>query len=366
MGEELRDKIRENHQLQIKTRSLHQTIKKLTEKTEKYDEKITTLNKSDIAKSSKLLELNNDNISYKENNKLLNEKLNILLKENADNTLKNEKQIESIENYHLSKYKTLLKSFQMMKKRIELNSNKNIKEHKRIHSVGYSNQGWKKYHDDHNAMYFNFSHSDSAKPKSNKHLTYSIDLECDQEDKIMDNINDLNENINELTTSSSFDPENKISSKQQIRKYQLQMKEYKNIIHSLQKQVAEYSENLQDESKKNKKMQAQNKRLSKPKNVNIDYLRNVLVKFLILSEYLSDEQVVLVPVIGSILNLTQNEKDMIDNSYYNNRYFMGTNTLFPENANAKYSPSKKKKRKKHKREKRKANKVTTGDILATV
>ena len=102
------------------------------------------------------------------------------------------------------------------------------------------------------------------------------------------------------------------------------MKEYKNIIHSLQKQVAEYSENLQDESKKNKKMQAQNKRLSKPKNVNIDYLRNVLVKFLILSEYLSDEQVVLVPVIGSILNLTQNEKDMIDNSYYNNRYFMGT------------------------------------------
>ena len=334
LEEELRDKIRDNHQLQIKTRSLNQTIEKLTEKCDKQNEKIQQFKQTQNENITQIQQLKTDNLTYKQDNKLLNEKLNILLKENAENTLKNEKQIENIESYHLSKYKTLLKSFQIMKQRVEASnklSNGHNNNNNNNKNIGYSNQGWKKYHEDHNTK-FNFNnnnnHNNNNKKNKNKdkHLTYSIDLEMD-EDEYNDNINDLNNNINELLTPcSSFelDNDNKNNNNKLLRKYQSQVKEYKNIIHLLQKQLKESKQSLEIEQKTIKKFQQQNKRLNKPKNINIDYLRNVLVKFLILTEYLTDEQVVLVPVLGSILNLSKTEKDMIDNAYNSNRYFMGT------------------------------------------
>eukprot|EP01084_Bolivina_argentea_P280121 478974_1 len=156
-------------------------------------------------------------------------------------------------------------------------------------------------------------------------------------------INNLNNNINELSSSHSYDIDNNNinNNNNKVKQYKNQCKEYKHIIYTLQKQLKHSQTIIESERESNKK-------LNKPKNINIDYLRNVLVKFLILSEYLTDEQIVLIPVLGSILNLTKTEKDMIDNSYNQNVYFMGTNTLFPQNANAKYTPQKKKRRKKKK------------------
>jgi len=350
LEEELRDKIRDNHQAQIKTRALNQNIEKLREKLSKQTHKIQQLEEHETERKSQLEQLQKDNESYKENNKLLNEKLNILLRENAESTLKTEHQIENIENYHLSKYKTLLKSFQSMKKRIDAQHKMKANHFNHNHSVGhasnaYSNQGWKKYHEDHAANFnLNASNMNAAVSSSgHKHLTYSIDLEMDEEE-FMDNINDLNENISELSTPTSLRADDNTT--KQLRKYKNQMKEYKHIISSLQTQMKDLRKSLEIERNTNKKFSEQTRRLNKPKNINIDYLRNVLVKFLILSEYLTDEQVVLVPVLGSILNLTKTEKEMIDNSYNSSRYFMGTNTLFPESAEAQYSPQKKKKRKK--------------------
>lgn len=320
LEEELRDKIRDNHQLQIKTRSLNQTIQKITEKCDRQNLKIKQLETSSSEKLIENEKLKNDNITYKQDNKMLNEKINILIKENANHTLQNEKHIENIESYHLSKYKTLLKSFQIMKQRVDVNNNRfnNIKQNKNKHKPSYSNQGWKKYHEDHNYSNFNLNETESKQ----QHLTYSIDLEMDQ-DEVNEFNHNINQNINELLTpSSSIDGDN--NSSKQLKKYQSQIKEYKSIIHSLQKQLKDSKDTIQIQQKTNKKFLQQNKRLNKPKNINIDYLRNVLVKFLILSEYLTDEQVVLVPVLGSILNLTKTERDMIDDSYNSNRYFLGT------------------------------------------
>merc|ERR550525_2306718 len=108
----------------------------------------------------------------------------------------------------------------------------------------------------------------------------------------------------------------------------------------------------------NKKLKTQSKRMHRPKNVNYDYLRNVLVKFLILSEYLTDDQIVLVPVLASILRLGAKERQMIDEAYNSNSYFMGANTLFPESANAR-PPSPRKRRKKKVESQTKTNRVNT-------
>eukprot|EP01083_Nonionella_stella_P024034 66487_1 len=141
----------------------------------------------------------------------------------------------------------------------------------RSNSVGYSNAGWKGSHDDHYQR-FNFDVS-----KSNPHLTYCIDLEMDEE-AYVDNVNDLNHKINELSShTASYDSDSITHSAKQLRGYQKKMKEYKHMIRVLSDQLKQ--------SKESKK------RGSKHKNINIDYLRNVLVKFLILSEYLTDEQV---------------------------------------------------------------------------
>merc|ERR1712228_399004 len=127
-----------------------------------------------------------------------------------------------------------------------------------------------------------------------------------------------------------------------------QMKEYEKVINSLQKQLAKYQQDEEENEEEGKGKKKKRVR-SRSQYVNVDYLRNVLVKFLILSEYLTDDQIVLVPVLGSILRLGAKEKQMIDEAYNSNSYFMGANTLFPESANALPMSPKKKKKSKRKR-----------------
>ena len=320
LEEELREKIRENHHLQIKVRSMNNSMERMTEKTEKQNDKITQLQAAQITLTEENAQMKRDNAEYKESNGMLTEKLNILLKENADNTLKTEKQIESIENYHLSKYKALLSSYQTVKRRIAANQTMSRRDGgggvMNGQNAGYSNRGWKKGHEDHNAHYSFDSNGKSVHtPTSDKvkGITYAIDLDVDEEE-LMENINDLNDNIKDLSTpTSSFN----------VRKYQHRVLEYKQTVHSLQKQLKEYQQALEQQRRMNKKLQDRSKRSHKPKNVNYDYLRNVLVKFLILSEYLTDDQIVLVPVLSSILRLSAKEKQMIDEAYNSNSYFMG-------------------------------------------
>ena len=58
--------------------------------------------------------------------------------------------------------------------------------------------------------------------------------------------------------------------------------------------------------------------------MNVDYLRNVTVKFLALSEHLSEEQVTLVPVLSTLLKFSANDKKAIDDAYNSNRFFLST------------------------------------------
>jgi len=78
-----------------------------------------------------------------------------------------------------------------------------------------------------------------------------------------------------------------------------------------------------------------NKNKIKNKNepfLNITYLKNVLVEFLILAEHYSDEQIVLIPVLASLLKFTRKDRQKIDEAYNQNRYFLERNTLFPSTA----------------------------------
>lgn len=75
--------------------------------------------------------------------------------------------------------------------------------------------------------------------------------------------------------------------------------------------------------------------------ISCDYLRNIFVKFLILSEQFTEEQIALVPVLASILKFTKRDKRRIDAAYNTNyisslffTHSVTNNTLFPNKAMA--------------------------------
>ena len=208
LEEELREKIRENHHLQIQVRSTKSTVERMTERTETQNDKIQQLTVEHARMTAENEQFQRDIAEHAESNGLLTEKLNILLKENADNTLKTERQIESIENYHLSKYKALLSSFQTVKRRIA--TNQQVGAHGDTDGAGdgrqrYSNRGWKKGHDDHHAHYDlqsdgsqgTWTGTTTDGVREVKGMTYAIDLDVD-DGEMEENINDLHDNIKDL------------------------------------------------------------------------------------------------------------------------------------------------------------------------
>merc|ERR550534_1377777 len=67
--------------------------------------------------------------------------------------------------------------------------------------------------------------------------------------------------------------------------------------------------------------------------INIDYLKNVIVQFLQMSEALTEEQTTLIPVIATILQFSSTDRKRIDRSYFkpslNPFYDSKSQTLFP-------------------------------------
>merc|ERR1711879_141441 len=68
-------------------------------------------------------------------------------------------------------------------------------------------------------------------------------------------------------------------------------------------------------------------------DVTMDYLKNVVVKFLALSHSLTEEQESLCAVLGTVLNFSDKEKTHVDRNYFSKTYPSLTSqrrTLFPK------------------------------------
>lgn len=312
LEEELRDKIRDSHELQIAARAQRREIAEMGQRGKEQAQRILELQRTQRESERAMAQLSDEHRKGEQRRSGLQTKLNEAVRDNADSVMRTERQIASIEGYHLKKYKLLLASFERIKERMAMQrgSHRATTTKLQSSSVGYDNSGWKR------SAQGQSGHGHGAEME----MPMEMDGVSEETDERM---REVAESITDLTTPATL-----VS----VRRLQRELKESRERVMRLSRQAEQHTK----EKGKGKVQQTkkEKKEKSSSRRVNVDYLRNVLVKFLMLTECFTEEQVTLVPVVSSILRLNRKEKAMIDDAYNANSYFLGRNTLFPESANA--------------------------------
>lgn len=319
LEEKLKQRIIDNHNLEVNNRKLQTSLTKLEENhnelKSKYDESLEMITKSKA-----------ENIDIQKKYDFISDKNSVLISQNSTQTLKYEKQIESIEKYHSKRYDSLLKSFNIIKQ--------DSKKMAQMLENGTSSKAER-------------NRIRKLKNKiSEAHISY------------LDSHSEREQSGAEIKGQKHKNKDGEMKSEEQ---YKHEIKEYKRTVRKLQKQVkflqsnqsalnfqettlsgsfghdnnhntnnGNLSLNMNDNHNHSESKSSKNganttitgKKGKKKKLINADYLRNVLVQFLVLSDYLSDEQVVLIPVLASILKFSTQQKKMIDDAYNGNRFFL--------------------------------------------
>jgi len=136
-------------------------------------------------------------------------------------------------------------------------------------------------------------------------------------------------------TGEEMDEEFLSFAKQQANR-DTEMQAFHSEQKSLRKKLQKCRAELQKRERQCKKYERAFTELDRSKKrsvINIDYLKNVIVQFLQMSDSLTEEQTTLIPVIATILQFSATDRKRIDRSYFKpslNPFFDSkSQTLFP-------------------------------------
>merc|ERR550534_7526 len=139
-------------------------------------------------------------------------------------------------------------------------------------------------------------------------------------------------------TGEEMDEEFLSFAKQQANR-DTEMQAFHSEQKTLKKKLQKCRSELQKRERQCKKYERAFTELDRSKKrsvINIDYLKNVIVQFLQMSEALTEEQTTLIPVIATILQFSSTDRKRIDRSYFKpslNPFFDSkSQTLFPTSA----------------------------------